>query len=288
MDELTNIGTIKALCEKYGFHFSKSLGQNFIVNPSICPKIAEMGGAREDIGVIEIGTGFGVLTNELAKRAKKVVAIELDTRLLAVLDETLAEYDNITIINEDILKVDLNAVIKEHFDGMRVIVCANLPYYITSPVIMYLLESRLPIDAITVMVQKEAGVRLCAKMGTRESSAITAAVRYYSDPKLLFHVSRGSFMPSPNVDSCVVRLDVKQDKTLTAEDEKVLFRVIRGAFSQRRKTLLNSLVAAFSMDKQVIADVISKADISLTARPEELLLDDFMKLATMLKEKIDI
>ena len=176
MENLSNISVIKDICQRFGFSFSKSLGQNFIINPSVCPRIAEMGGADAETGVIEIGTGFGVLTHELAKRAKKVVAIELDTRLLPVLEYTLSEHKNVKVINEDVLKVDLAGLIREEFAGMEVVVCANLPYYITSPIIMALLEQRLPIKAVTVMVQKEAAARLCAAMPSRDCGAVTAAV----------------------------------------------------------------------------------------------------------------
>ena len=205
MYNLTDIGTIKDILGRHGFHFSKALGQNFIVNPSVCPRMAEESGIDENCGVIEIGAGIGVLTAELAKRAKKVVCVELDTRLLPILAETLADFDNIEIINQDVLKTDLAALIKEKFEGMPVYVCANLPYYITSPVIMTLLESRLPIEAITVMVQKEAAQRLCAAVGSRLSGAVTVAVDYYAKAEKLFDVSAGSFMPAPKVDSCVIR-----------------------------------------------------------------------------------
>ena len=205
MDNLSNISVIKDVLARHNFTFSKALGQNFLVNPSVCPKIAEMGNAKKGFGIIEIGTGIGVLTNELAKRADKVVAIEIDDRLMPVLAETLAEYDNVKIINADVMETDLHKLIAEEFQGMDVAVCANLPYYITSPILMMLLEERLPIKSVTVMVQKEAGTRLCAPMGTRDMGAVTVAINYFSVPKLLFNVSRGSFMPSPNVDSCVVR-----------------------------------------------------------------------------------
>ena len=211
MDGLSNIGVIKDILSRHGFTFSKALGQNFLVNPTVCPRIAEMGGARPGVGIIEIGTGIGVLTNELCKRADKVVAVEIDERLKPVLDETLAEYDNFKLIISDVLKVDLGKLIKEEFEGLEVAVCANLPYYITSPIIMSLLESRLPIKSVTVMVQKEAGTRLLAKVGSRDMGAVTVAVNYYSTPKLLFNVSRGSFMPSPNVDSCVIRFDIREN-----------------------------------------------------------------------------
>ena len=237
MENLTNINVIRDIFERHGFSFSKNLGQNFLINPSVCPKIAEMGNAQSGWGVLEIGTGVGVLTHELAKRADKVAAVEIDGRLIPVLEETLAEHDNVKIINEDVMKADLAGIIAENFSGLKVAVCANLPYYITSPVIMLLLESRLPIESITVMVQKEAGKRLCAEMGTRDAGAVTAAVRYYSEPKMLFSVSRGSFMPAPNVDSCVIRLDVKKEPPVKVTDEKLFFTVGRGAFSQRRKIL---------------------------------------------------
>jgi len=279
LENLSNISVIKEICEKFGFSFSKSLGQNFLINPSVCPRIAEMGGAAPETGVIEIGTGFGVLTHELAKRAKKVVAIELDTRLLPVLDYTLSEHKNIKVINEDILKVDLKKLIEDEFEGMDVYVCANLPYYITSPVIMKLLEEKLPIKAITVMVQKEAATRLCAKLPSRDCGAVTVAVRYYSEPKILFPVSRGSFMPAPNVDSSVIRLDVKENNMLPAEQEEKLFSVVKGAFSQRRKTLLNTLSSHFKISKDEVLNVIKSANLKETARAEELKIEDFIEIS---------
>ena len=282
MQNLTNISVVKDILSRHGFTFSKSLGQNFIVNPSVCPRIAEEGGASSGTGVIEIGTGVGVLTTELAKRADKVVAIEIDDRLIPVLSETLSDFDNVKIINEDVLKVDLNKVIEEEFQGMDVYVCANLPYYITSPIIMSLLESRLNIRAITVMVQKEAATRLTAELGTRDVGAVTVAVRYYSEPKLLFNVSRGSFMPSPNVDSAVIRLDIKNEKKV--DDEKHFFKVVRAAFSQRRKTLSNSLSSGLSMDKKVITEAIKSAGLSESIRPEQLSMEDFINIAESVRK----
>ena len=276
---LTNLSTIREIADKFGFTFSKSLGQNFLINPSVCPRIAEMGGADENTGVIEIGAGFGVLTQELAKRAKKVVAVELDSRLIPVLQYTLADYDNVKVINEDVLKVDLPGLIAEEFPGMEVVVCANLPYYITSPIIMALLEQRLPIKAVTVMVQKEAGDRLCAPMPSRECGAVTAAVRYYSEPKVLFPVSRGSFCPAPNVDSMVIRLDVKDALPLQPEEEKTLFRVVKAAFGQRRKTLPNTLSAGLGISKAEAAEKLAAAGLKPTARAEELSMEQFCRLA---------
>ena len=276
---LTNLSAIREIADKFGFTFSKSLGQNFLINPSVCPRIAEMGGADENTGVIEIGAGFGVLTQELAKRAKKVVAVELDSRLIPVLQYTLADYDNVKVINEDVLKVDLPKLIAEEFPGMDVVVCANLPYYITSPIIMALLEQRLPIKAVTVMVQKEAGDRLCAPMPSRECGAVTAAVRYYSEPKVLFPVSRGSFCPAPNVDSMVIRLDVKDALPLEPEEEKKLFRVVKAAFGQRRKTLPNTLSAGLGISKAEAAEKLAAAGLKPTARAEELSMEQFCRLA---------
>ena len=199
MPTLTDPAVIKELLQRHGFSFSRALGQNFIINPGVCPKMAELGGAAPGVGVLEIGPGFGVLTAELCRRAEKVVAIELDDRLPPILAETLAEFKNVTIVQGDAMVLDLPALIAEHFAGMPVVVCANLPYYITSPIIMRLLEGPLPIRSLTVMVQKEAAVRITAAPGTRECGAISAAVWYYSTPKLLFPVSRGSFLPAPGI-----------------------------------------------------------------------------------------
>jgi 16S rRNA (adenine1518-N6/adenine1519-N6)-dimethyltransferase len=283
MENLSNIGTIKDILSRHGFSFSKALGQNFLVNPSVCPKIAEMGNAREGFGIIEIGTGIGVLTHELAKRAEKVVAVEIDSRLIPILEETLAEHKNVKVINADIMKTDLLKIIEEEFEGLEVAVCANLPYYITSPIIMLLLEKRLPIKSITVMVQKEAADRLCAELGTREAGAVTVAVRYFSTPKMLFKVSRGSFMPPPNVDSCVIRLDINETTPVGVEDEEFFFKVARGAFSQRRKTLLNSLSASLGIGKDIVLDAVKKSGLSETVRPEELKMEDFINVSKNLK-----
>lgn len=283
MKNLSNIGVIKDIMNRYGFSFSKGLGQNFLVNPSVCPKIAELGNANERFGIIEIGTGFGVLTCELAKRAKKVVAIEIDSRLISVLNETLSEYDNVKIINEDVLKVDLKKLIKNEFEGLEVAVCANLPYYLTSPIIMTLLEQKLPIKAVTVMVQKEAGERLCAKLGTREAGAITVAINYFASAKMLFDVKRGSFMPSPNVDSCVIRLDIKEKTPDGVVDEEFFFKTVKAAFSQRRKTLANSVSSYFNLSKDIVFNAIEKTGLNESVRPEQMLMEDFIAFANSLK-----
>lgn len=282
MENLSNIGTIKEILSKHGFTFSKALGQNFLVNPSVCPRMAENCGADKETGVIEVGPGIGVLTNELAKVSKKVVAIELDKRLLPVLKETLADHDNVKVINDDVLKVDLHKLIAEEFPNMNVVVCANLPYYITSPVIMKLLEEKLPISALTVMVQKEAGQRICAEVGSRQSGAVTVAVNYYSKPSLLFNVSAGSFMPAPKVDSCVIRLDVSSEPTVNVMEDKSFFRVVKGAFAQRRKTLSNSMSSSMGIDKQTVKAILERAGIPENARAEQLKMEQIAKIADAL------
>ncbi len=278
---LTDIGYIRALLERHGFHFSKKLGQNFLVNPSVCPRMAEACGATAEGGVLEIGPGIGVLTRELAQRAGKVVAIELDDRLPPVLAETLAGQENVEIVPGDCLKIDLHRLLAEKFGDRPVAVCANLPYYITSPIIMSLLESRLPVTSITVMVQKEAAERLCATVGTREAGAVTLAVAYYAEAETLFSVSRGSFLPAPNVDSAVIRLTVRQTPPVTVADEALLFRLIRAGFGQRRKTLPNALGAA-GFDKATLTAALETAGISPTARAEQLSLAQFAALANAL------
>ena len=279
MENLSNISVIRDVLSRHGFSFSKGLGQNFLINPTVCPRMAEMGNAKPGWGIIEIGGGVGVLPAELARRADKVVCIEIDSRLLPVLDETLAEFDNIKIVNEDVLKVDLHKLIEQEFAGMPVAVCANLPYYITSPIIMNLLEAHLPIASLTVMVQKEAAARLCAEPGSREVGAVSIAVRYYSDPKILFQVSRGSFLPAPDVDSTVIRLDVRDHPPVEVGSEEQFFKVVRAAFSQRRKTLPNTLSAGLGIPKAQAIEMLEKAGIPTNLRAEQLTLDQFALLS---------
>lgn len=282
---LTNIGTVREILTRHGFSFSKGLGQNFIINPDICPKIAENGNACKGFGVLEIGTGIGVLTAELAKRAEKVTAVEIDTRLLPILDETLADFDNVKIINEDVMKCDLHKLIDEEFAGLKVAVCANLPYYITSPIIMMLLENRLPIESITVMVQKEAAQRLCAKVGTRDSGAITVGVNYYGTVKKLFDVSRGSFMPAPNVDSAVIRIDLNGEQRLDEKSERFFFRVVKAGFEQRRKTLANALSSIMGIPKENVYSALGAVGLPETARIEQLDMEQLIKLSAELDKE---
>lgn len=276
---LTDLGTIREVLSRHGFSFSKALGQNFLTNPSVCPRMAQLchPDLESEFAVLEIGPGIGVLTKELAQVARRVISIELDTRLLPILDETLADCPNVTILNGDAMKLDLAAVIREHAEGLPVVVCANLPYYITSPLLMRLLESRLPLHAITVLVQKEAAVRLCARPATRECGAVTLAVRYFAEPEILFSVSRGSFVPAPKVDSSVIRLTLRQDALCNIADEALFFRLVHAAFGQRRKTLANSLCGA-GYTKEQVGAALDAAALSPTARAEELTLEQFAAL----------
>lgn len=286
MEKLSNINTVKEILSKHGFTFSKALGQNFLINPSVCPRMAMECGVDENSGVIEVGPGIGVLTNELAKRAKKVIAVELDKRLLPVLEETLGEYENVKVINEDVMKLDLNKLIEEEFEGMNVCVCANLPYYITSPIVMRLLEEKLNVSSITVMVQKEAAQRICANVGTRQCGAVTAAVWYYSEPELLFNVSSGSFMPAPKVDSAVIRLNIRKEPPVSVKSEEVFFKTIKAAFSQRRKNIANSLSGGLSVGKQEIISVLEDCGIPASKRAEELTLENLGKIADRLCDTV--
>jgi len=267
---------------RHGFTFTKAKGQNFIINPGICPRMAAQCGATKSDGVLEIGPGAGALTRALSDVAGKVVAVELDERLLPVLDETLAGCDNVTVIQGDILQIGLSTLLEEHFQGRPMHVCANLPYYITSPIIMRLLESRIPFAGITVMAQKEAAERLCAPMGTRACGAVTAAVAYYAQARQLFQVSRGSFYPVPNVDSAVLHLAPRSKPPVDVPDEAFFFRVIRAAFNQRRKTAANAISAGLSFDKSIVIEAMKRARISPEARAENLTLEDYASLARKL------
>lgn len=277
--ELTDINVIKRILGRHGFSFSKALGQNFLIDPTVCPRMAELGGAREGTGAIEIGPGLGVLTVELAKRADKVVTVELDPRLIPVLAETLNDYRNVEVINADVLKTDLHKLIEENFKGKSVNVCANLPYYITSPILMYLLESKLPVENITVMVQKEAADRLCAKVGSRDSGAITVAVNYYAETEVLFDVGRDCFTPSPNVDSCVIKLKVRKEPPVKVENEEFFFKMVKAAFSQRRKTAANGISSGMGISKDKVGEALALSGLSPTVRAEALTMEELGTLS---------
>lgn len=280
MDNLTDIGAIKALLARHGFTFSKALGQNFLINPSVCPRMASAcrEGMPDGFAALEIGPGIGVLTRELAKTAEKVVSVELDRRLLPVLAETVGEYGNVEVVQGDAMRLDLAALMREKTPGLPLVVCANLPYYLTSPLLMRLLESRLPANNITVLVQKEAAERLCARPGTRVCGAVTLAVDYYAQAERLFPVSRGSFLPAPKVDSTVMRLRIREEPPCRAKDESLMFRLIRAAFAQRRKTIANAL-AGGGYSKQTVRTALAEAGISPGARAEEIPLEGFAALS---------
>lgn len=283
MYDLTDISVIKKIMSRHGFSFSKALGQNFITDPDICPKMAELSGITQESGVIEIGAGVGVLTVELAKRAKRVISVELDTRLLPILEDTLADFDNISVINADIMKINLEELIRENFsDCEDVCVCANLPYYITSPIIMMLLESRLDLKTVTVMVQQEAGDRLCAQVGSRQAGAVTAAVCFYAEAKELFKVPRTCFMPSPNVDSAVIRLDIRKNHDFGLIDEEFFFKTVKGAFSQRRKTAANGISSFLNIDKAFVIKALENISLPSNIRAEALTMKQLCALSNEL------
>ena len=281
--ELTNLSVIRDLCERYGFEFSKTLGQNFLTNAAIPPKIAE-GADIEGNFVVEVGPGFGCLTKELCKRAKKVVAVELDKSLLPVLDETLSEFFNLEIINDDILNVDISALC-EKYGETSVDVCANLPYYITTPIIMSLLESGAPVRSITVMVQKELAKRFISLPNTPDYGSVTASIMYYANAKLLFGVSAGSFYPAPKVDSAVIRLEIiPESERIPVKDKEIFFRVIKAAFAMRRKTLVNNLSQEFGISKTDGAEMLKSLGIKETVRGEVLSPKEFAKIADAVAE----
>jgi len=276
---LCDYKTIEKLLRQYGFSFSKALGQNFIIDDGVCPAMAEALQADSETGVLEIGPGIGVLTKELCKTAGKVVAVELDRRLYPVLAETLGDYSNFTLAEGDVMKMDLAALLREQFSGCRCIkVCANLPYYITSPVIMTLLESNLPLDEIVVMVQKEAAERLCAAVGSRAAGAVSVAVQYYGESEILFEVGRECFLPSPKVDSAVIRITLRRKPHLHVDSEKAFFALVKAAFSQRRKTLVNALSGTMGIAKETLTAVLDALSLPAGIRAEQLTMEDWVRL----------
>ena len=279
---LADINTIRSLLDKSGFSFKKSLGQNFLIDPDVCPAMAAAA-CDKDTGVIEIGPGIGVLTAELSKTAKRVVAVELDERLKKILPLTLADCKNAEIIYGDIMKMDIKKLIVEKFsDCAKIAVCANLPYYITSPIVMGLLESRLPADNITVMVQKEAAERLCAEVGTRDAGAVSVAVSYYSEPEILFEVPRTCFMPSPNVDSAVIKLKIREKPPVSVNSEEHFFRLVKACFAQRRKTLVNTVSNTTGTEKEAIKKALESLGLPETVRSEQLSLNNLAELSNLI------
>ncbi|MBE6582333.1 MAG: 16S rRNA (adenine(1518)-N(6)/adenine(1519)-N(6))-dimethyltransferase RsmA [Ruminococcaceae bacterium] len=287
--KLTSLSEVKNIMEKHGLRFNKGYGQNFLINEAVPRRIAEECGASEESAILEIGPGIGTLSQELCKLYKKVVAVEIDTTLIPALGETMAEFDNFKVINADILKVDLPALIKEEFGDMPLTVCANLPYYITTPIIMGLLESGCRFDNITVMIQKEVALRLCAKPGDSDYGSVTASVARYGKASRLFNVSAGSFVPAPKVDSAVIRIEVDKERKYSVKDEKTMTRVIRGAFAQRRKTLVNSFSSEFSeLSKEELTEAVVSVSFTPDIRGEKLGITEFALIADAVYDKIQI
>jgi 16S rRNA (adenine1518-N6/adenine1519-N6)-dimethyltransferase len=279
--KLTDISYARAVMEKHGIAPQKRFGQNFLISENVVSRIADTAGLGDsDLGIIEIGPGIGTLTQKLAERYKKVVSIEIDTSLLPVLEDTLSEYDNVKIISGDAMKTDFAELVREEFDGMRVAVCANLPYYITSPVIMRLLETDGLFESVTVMIQKEVADRLVAAPATAEYGAITASCAYWADIEKVFNVSPANFIPPPKVTSSVIRMNIHKEPPVSVQSAENLFRVIRGAFAKRRKTLSNSLAGETSkLTKAEIEATLVHLGYRADVRGETLGLSDFAKIS---------
>lgn len=281
--DLTSPRTIRSIQEKFGFTFKKGLGQNFLTSQNVLEEIVDA--AEIDSGVIEVGPGFGVLTSELAKNSNKVVTIEIDERLLDVLEYTLADYDNVKIVNADILKLDLHKLIQEEFGDEKVSIAANLPYYITTPIITKLLEEKLPLKNIVVMVQKEVALRMAAKPSSKDYGAITVLCQYYTEPSVVTNVPASLFVPPPKVDSAVLKLKIREKPAVQVQDEKMFFRVVKAAFSQRRKTLLNCLCSNFSFPKEEMSALLEGVGIMPSRRGETLSLQEFADISDAITQK---
>ena len=272
---------IQALLERHGFHFSKAMGQNFLIESWVPRDIADSCGADEGTGVLEIGPGIGPLTQQLARRAGKVVSVELDARLYPVLRETMRGADNFTLIEGDAMKLDFAQVVQEHFSGLRPILCANLPYNITTPVLTKCVESRC-FDSLTVLIQKEVAQRICAEAGTAEYGAFTVLMQYYTAPQMLFTVPASCFLPAPKVTSAVIHCPVRKTPPVEVVSESALWRTVKAGFALRRKTLVNSLQTGYQLPKERLAEIITDCGLSPTVRGECLTLEDFARLTNAL------
>lgn len=273
-----------AVLQKYGFNFQKKYGQNFLIDTHVLEKIIRASEITEDDCVLEIGPGIGTMTQYLAERAGEVVAVEIDKNLIPILEDTLSEYDNVTIINDDILKVDLNRIVEEKNQGKPVKVVANLPYYITTPIIMGLFENHVPLKSITIMVQKEVADRMQVGPGTKDYGALSLAVQYYAKPEIVAIVPPNCFIPRPNVGSAVIRLTRYEETPVKVKDEKFMFSLIRASFNQRRKTLANGLSNAQSLhlSREKVTEALEKMGLSATIRGEALTLEQFALLSDLL------
>ncbi len=285
MERLISPKATKEVVRKYGFRFSKSLGQNFLIDESILHEIIDGAEVTKEDLVMEIGPGIGTLTQALAEQAKKVVAVEIDRGLIPILAETLGEYKNVNIVHGDILKLDLHQLIQEEFEGAPVKVIANLPYYVTTPIIMKFLEERVPIKSMVVMIQKEVADRMQAKPGTKDYGSLSVAVQYYCEPKIITRVPPSAFMPQPNVESTVIRLTLLEAPRVKVKNEELLFQVVRAAFGKRRKTLLNALTSSgLGIEKERVRAALAAAQIEENRRGETLTIEEFGILADAVAE----
>ena len=272
-----------AVLQKYNFVFQKKFGQNFLIDPRVLEKIVDAARITPQDCVLEIGPGIGTMTQHLAESAREVVAVEIDRALIPILQDTLSAYDNVTVLNQDIMKVDVGRIVEERNQGRPIKVVANLPYYITTPIIMGLLENHVPLQSITVMVQKEVAERMQVGPGTKEYGALSLAVQYYAMPEVVAHVPANCFMPRPNVDSTVIRLTRYQEPPVKAADEKYLFALIRASFNQRRKTLANGLLGGMGLPREQVVAALEEMGLPASVRGEALTLEQFARLSNLLK-----
>lgn len=273
------------ILQKYNFNFQKKFGQNFLIDTRVLERIIEASEITKEDCVLEIGPGIGTMTQYLAENAREVIAVEIDKALIPILGDTLKDYSNVTVINEDILKVDINKIVEEKNNGQPIKVVANLPYYITTPIIMGLFESHVPLKSITVMVQKEVADRMQVGPGTKDYGALSLAVQYYAKPEVVANVPPNCFIPRPNVGSAVIRLTRYENAPVKAEDEKFMFSLIRASFNQRRKTLINGLTnGGIGISKEKIQSVLEAMELPLTIRGEALTLEQFAQLSNLLKK----
>lgn len=286
MDRLSSHRATKDIVDKHGFKFSKSLGQNFLIDDNVIDKIIDGARVKEGDKVIEVGPGIGTLTREMAKRAEKVVAVEIDKNLIPILKETLADFDNTEVVNEDILKVDINKLVDEKLSEGPVKLIANLPYYITTPIVMKFLEEDIPVTDIVVMVQKEVADRMNAVPSTKDYGALSVAVQYYCDTEIVAKAPRHMFIPQPKVDSTVIGLHIREEKKYKADNEQLFFKTVKAAFGQRRKTLLNSLSSMGVLDKAKIKEVLAEAGIDEKRRGETLSIEEFANLSNIINKNI--
>lgn len=284
MKPIATVEGTKEILRRYPFVFRKKFGQNFLIDPHVLGKIIKAADINKKDCILEIGPGIGCVTQQLLEHAGKVIAIEIDNQLIPILEENFKACPNFKLVHNDVLKVDLHSLINEQASGKNIKVVANLPYYITSPIIMMLLESKLPIETITVMVQKEVAQRMDAAPGSKQYGAITVALNYYASTYLVANVPRNCFMPSPNVDSAVIQLRLHSEPPVKVKDEQLLFKIVKAAFSQRRKTLLNTLMSQgeLGMNKEELKNILDSSGIGASTRGETLSLEDFAKLADII------